>query len=154
MKFSYNEVVTKTEDGVTNKYMHEFETSASTNKFVTAIVNTRKFDVRSDRDKLDKIMQEQQFGESGMTDPARAVKAGKLIGADYFLSGQISFFSVSQKTIENPYAKGNYSHTVTAEIVCDMRIVDTRTGKIVSADKGEAKNVAKFQTTFKLLVSR
>lgn len=145
MKFSYHDTVSKTEDGVTRTYLHEFETSALTNKFITALVNTRKFDV-VDRDKLDKILQEQQFGESGMLDPQRAVKAGKLIGADYFLTGQISFFTVTQKTVENPYVKGNYTHTVTAAITVDMRIVDTRTGKIVAAEKGEASSVNKFQS--------
>jgi hypothetical protein len=75
------------------------------------------------------------------------VKAGKIIGADYFLTGAISFFTVGMKSIENPYARGNYTHTVTAQIVVDMRITDTRTSKIVAAAKGEATIVTKFQSS-------
>lgn len=146
MKFSYVESVLKTEDGCTKRYLHEFDTSILTNKFVTALVATRKFDV-VDRDKLDKVIQEQQYGDSGAMDPARCVKAGKIIGADYFITGAISYFVVGQKSIENPYARGNWTHEVTAEIVVDMRIVDTRTSKIVSADKGEARITTKFQSS-------
>ncbi len=74
------------------------------------------------------------------------MKAGKIIGADYFLTGAISYFVVTQQSIENPYARGNWTHTVTAEILVDMRIVDTRTSKIVAADKGEARLSTKFQS--------
>jgi hypothetical protein len=109
-------------------------------------VNTNKFDV-VDRDKIDKVCKEQQFGETGSLDPQRCVKAGKVIGADYFLTGAISYFVVSQKTIENPYARGNYTHTVTAEIRVDMRITDTRTTKIVCAERGDAILQTKFQST-------
>jgi hypothetical protein len=146
MKFSFVEGVTKTEDGVTRRYLHDFDTSLLTNKFITALVNTHKFDV-VDRDKIDKVIAEQQYGESGAMDPARCVKAGKIIGADYFLTGAISYFIVRQSSIENPYARGNWTHTVTAEILVDMRIVDTRTSKIVAADKGEANVSTKFQST-------
>lgn len=146
LPFSFVEVVRKSDDGVTKRYLHEFDTSILTNKFITTLVNTNKFDV-VDRDKIDKICKEQQFGETGALDPARCVKAGKMIGADYFLTGAISYFVVGQKSIENPYARGNYTHTVSAEIRVDMRITDTRTSKIVAAEKGDAIISTKFQSS-------
>ena len=145
LPFSFVEVVRKNDDGCTRRYLHEFDTSILTNKLITQLVNTNKFDV-VDRDKIDKICKEQQFGETGALDPARCVKAGKMIGADYFLSGAISYFVVWQKSIENPYSRGNYTHTVTAEIRVDMRITDTRTSKIVCAERGDAILSTKFQS--------
>jgi curli biogenesis system outer membrane secretion channel CsgG len=146
MKFSYGETVHEHDaDGCTRAYMKEVETSALTNRFITALVQTRKFDV-VDRDKLDKVLAEQQFGESGMLDPARCVKAGKIIGADYFLSGQISFFTATETIKENPYVAGNFTHDCILQIRVDMRIVDTRTSKIVAAEVGDARYEVKFQS--------
>jgi curli biogenesis system outer membrane secretion channel CsgG len=145
MTFSYNAAVRDTQDGVTRAYMKEMETAALTNKFITALVQTGKFDV-VDRDKLDKVLAEQQFGDSGMLDPDRCVKAGKIIGADYFLSGEISYFTAAEKIIENPYVPGDFSHDCQLKIVVDMRIVDTRTSKIVSAEKGQGEIRSKFKS--------
>lgn len=145
LPFSFTEVVRRSDDGCTKRYLHEFDTSILTNKFITALVNTQKFDV-VDRDKIDKILKEQQFGDTGALDPARCVKAGKMIGADYFLTGAISYFVVGMQSIENPYARGNYTHTVTAEIRVDMRITDTRTSKIVAAERGDSTITTKFQS--------
>src|SRR4051812_9439971 len=80
MPFSFQATVRSNKDGITRKYIESVDTSLLTNKFITALVQTGKFDI-VDRDKLDKILAEQQFGESGAVDPARAAKAGQMIGA-------------------------------------------------------------------------
>ena len=85
------------------------------------------------------------MGDTGLMDPSRAVKAGKLVGADYFLTGQISFFVASETIKANPYVEGRYMHDCALQIRVDMRIVDTRTSKIVAAEVGEAKLEKKFQ---------
>lgn len=137
MPFNFTEAVRETKDGVTATYVKEFETKALTNKFITELVNTRKFDV-VEREKLDKLIQEMQFGESGMVDPNSAAKAGKVLGVDYFLMGQISVFAVTVKHTEIPYVQGKWKQTIKAQIIVDMRIVDTRTSKIVAAEKGDS----------------
>ncbi len=116
----------------------QFSRTGLTNKFVGALVNSRKFDV-IERQKMDTVLDEMSLSDGGFVDPARAVKAGKVIGADYFLMGEISVFNVQVLWKEVPYSKtGKTQRIVRAHIVADMRIVDTRTSKIVAADKGEA----------------
>jgi curli biogenesis system outer membrane secretion channel CsgG len=145
MKLSYVETVLRSEDGYTQRYMHELDTAILTNKFVTALVETHKFDV-VDRDKLDQVLSEQQLGATGAMDPAKCVKAGKIVGADFFLTGAISYFVVTQQSIENPYAPGNWTNTTTAEIRVDVRLVDTRTTKILHAERAEARTSYRYQS--------
>lgn len=121
--------------------IRQFETSALTNKFITALVTTRKFDV-VERQRVDTIISEMQMSESGLMDPARAARAGKMIGADYFLMGELSVFTVNVTWRRIPNTT-KLSRTITAQIIVDMRIVDTRTSRIVSADKGESRHEAR-----------
>ena len=81
-------------------------------------------------------MAEQQLGTSGLVDTNRAVEMGKMLGADYFLEGVINIFDVNTVWKEVPYV-GGYRRIATLHLNVDMRIVDTRTSKIVAAEKGE-----------------
>ncbi len=119
----------------------KWETSAFTNKFVTALVKTRKFDV-VERQKVDRLIQEMELGDAGFADPARAVKAGRMIGADYFLMGEISLFTVMTEWKAIPYTE-RHQRIRTINVVVDMRIVDTRTSRIVAADTGRVRHVEK-----------
>lgn len=112
------------------------ETTQLTNKFVTALVQTRKFDV-VERERVDTLISEMQMGEAGLMDPARAVQAGKMLGADYFLMGEISVFTLTT-TVKQVPGTTRWTRTEELRLILDMRIVDTRTSKIVSAEKGEA----------------
>lgn len=136
-----SETLRKYRDGVVRLAIDQFETSAFTNKFVTALVQTRKFDI-VERQRVDKLLDEMQMGESGLQDPARVVQAGKMIGADYVLTGEISVFNIQVEWNEIPNT-GRLSRKVTSLIIVDMRIVDTRTSRVVSADKGEVREVEK-----------
>lgn len=115
--------------------LKNFETTAFTNKFVTALVQTRKFDV-VERSRVDEALKEVQMTQGGLMDPARAVKAGRMIGADYLLMGEISVFEVTSTWLQVPNTS-RWSCTVTGRIIVDMRIVDSRTSRVVSADAGE-----------------
>jgi hypothetical protein len=101
-------------------------------------VQTRKFDV-VERQRVDKLLDEMQMSESGIMDPARAVEAGRVVGADYVLTGEISVFNVTTEWNEIPNTS-RLSRKLTALIIVDMRIVDTRTSRVVSADKGEIRH--------------
>jgi TolB-like protein len=122
-------------DGDWGWVLKNFETTAFTNKFVTALVQTRKFDV-VERSRVDEALKEVQMTQGGLMDPARAIKAGKMIGADYLLMGEISVFEVTSRWLQVPNTS-RWSCTVTGRIIVDMRIVDSRTSKVVSADAGE-----------------
>lgn len=112
------------------------ETSTLTNKFVTALVQTRKFDV-VERERVDTLINEMQMSEAGLMDPARAVEAGRMLGADYFLMGEISVFTLTTTVRQVPNTT-RWQRVEELRLILDMRIVDTRTSKIVSAEKGEA----------------
>lgn len=141
MPFTYSAAVLEAKDDELRVVMRQFETSALTNKFITALVTTRKFDV-VERSRVDTILNEFQMSESGIMDPARAARAGKMIGADYFLMGELSVFTINVNWRRIPNTS-KLSRTITAQIIVDMRIVDTRTSRIVSADKGEARHEAR-----------
>lgn len=139
LPFRYNQDVVRRsgEGGDLGLAVKQFETSALTNKFVTALVQARKFDVL-ERQRIDDLLAEMQMGQDGLMDPARAVKAGKVIGADYFLTGEISLFNVSVTWRRIPNTT-RFNRELVARIVVDMRIIDARTSKIVAAERGEAR---------------
>lgn len=134
--FTFSAVVRERDhDGDWGWVLKNFETTAFTNKFVTALVQTRKFDV-VERSRVDEALKEVQMTQGGLMDPARAIKAGRMIGADYLLMGEISVFEVTSHWLQVPNTS-RWSCTVTGRIIVDMRIVDSRTSRVVSADAGE-----------------
>ncbi len=60
----------------------------ATEKLITQLVNLRRFKV-IERGAMDKIMEEQAFGISGMVDEETAVEVGKLAGADVIILASI-----------------------------------------------------------------
>lgn len=102
---------------------------------MTALVKTRKFDV-VERSRVDRLLDEMDLTEAGFMDPARAVQAGRMIGADYFLMGEISVWTHSTHVREIPHTK-RFMRQSELRLIVDMRIVDTRTSKIVAAEKGD-----------------
>jgi len=77
---------------------------------------------------------EQDFGRSGMVDAKSAIQMGKLIGTDYMVMGKVEVVRAMQKSKDIPYTD-YVKHTTSGDMIVNMRIVDTRTGKIVSAKK-------------------
>lgn len=138
MPFTFSAEVLEQKGDEVRLAVRQFETSALTNKFITALVNTRKFDV-VERQRVDDLIGEMQMAESGLMDAARAARAGQMIGADYFLMGELSVFTINVTWRRIPNTT-KFSRLITAQIIVDMRIVDTRTSRIVAADKGEARH--------------
>ena len=75
----------------------------ATEKLITQLVNLRRFRV-IERGAMDKIMEEQAFGISGMVDEETAVEVGKLAGADVIILASIyvvpDFGKVSARGID------------------------------------------------------
>ncbi len=65
-----------------------------------------------ERNKLSAILAEQQLSASGLVDPATAIRAGKLIGAQYLVTGDL--FSVQLPSVS-----------------VAVRVIDTTTGEVV-----------------------
>jgi curli biogenesis system outer membrane secretion channel CsgG len=112
--------------------------------FVTSLVQLGCFDV-IERNKLNEIMQEIKLGEGGMVDLSTAVKAGKLLGVDYILTGTITEFGIREEKkggilgfFKNLFGGGAQKVSI-ARVKFDYRIIDVATGKIFFADTGEGE---------------
>ena len=104
-----------------------------TSELMTFLVKANKFDV-VERSRMKDILTEQEFSESGYISPETAVKLGKLIGADYFVMGKIEQFKAGIESKKIPYTdevKKQYEGKITVNV----RIVDSRGGKVVTANK-------------------
>lgn len=111
----------------------ESSTKFLTSELMTFLVKANKFDV-VERSRMKDILTEQEFSESGYISPETAVKLGKLIGADYFVMGKIEQFKAGVESKKIPYTdevKKQYEGKITVNV----RIVDSRGGKVVTANK-------------------
>jgi len=117
------------------KYYKEEDVNLLTDKFITALVNTNKFDV-IERRRLDDLTAEQRLSQSGAVDPGRLIQTGKLIGADYVVMGSMSVFKTGVEYKNIPYTS-KLHEILTADVIVDLRVVEARTGRILAAEKGD-----------------
>ncbi|MCJ7580975.1 MAG: CsgG/HfaB family protein [Candidatus Aminicenantes bacterium] len=68
--------------------------NAAADVFVTALLATGKFSM-IERDKVDIVLAEQDFGDTGRITPQTAAQIGKMLGVDLLLTGSITQFSIS-----------------------------------------------------------
>ncbi|MCM2268558.1 MAG: CsgG/HfaB family protein [Thermoanaerobaculia bacterium] len=122
-----------------NQWWYHGGAAAAQDVFVTELVKSGKFRV-IDREQLAAIMQEKNLALSGDLDPATAMKMGKLVGCQYFLTGAVTEFGNTKV--------GGHGFGVSAgknKFVAAMnaRIIDTETGEILWADeaRGEESSV-------------
>ncbi len=114
--------------------------------FVTELVKSGKFRV-IDREQLAALMQEKNLSLGGDIDPSSAVKAGKLLGCQYFLTGAVTEYGAQGTSAHGPgvgglpgFSGGKKTFTAAA----NARIIDTTTGEIVWADEARGED-AKFK---------
>lgn len=89
-----------------------------------------------EREQIEKVLGEQDFGASGRVDPRTAAKIGKILGVQYIIIGKVTEFSIqSQRTnLVVISARSNK-----AKVAIDGRMVDTTTAEIVAGAKGAAE---------------
>jgi len=118
---------------------------------VTNLVRNGSYSV-IERKQLDRILQEQNFQQSGRADPASAVKLARLLGVDAIVIGSITQFGRDDKKL-GLGAVGGGVHvggiglgglgrkTAKAVVQIDARIVSTTTAEIlgVATGHGESK---------------
>ncbi|MGE0707441.1 MAG: CsgG/HfaB family protein [Planctomycetota bacterium] len=114
------------------RWRHDLSPDALSRALVTAFTKTQKFDVL-ERAKLDEVLAEQKLTRDGLTDPKRAARLGKLIGADYLLLATISGWELEDVRKRVPIAE-TWLHTCTLRLAVDLRLVAAETGKIVLAE--------------------
>lgn len=118
--------------------------AAAQDVFVTELVKSGKFRV-IDREQLSALMQEKNLSLSGDIDPATAVKAGKLLGCEYFLTGAVTEYGTEGANVNTPGFRGLPGVSVGKKkfvAAMNARIIDTQTGEIVWADEGRAEESA------------
>ncbi len=104
---------------------------------VTALVKSGKFAV-IERQEIERIIQEQQFGSSFMVTPETAPKVGQLLGAELFIVGSVSEFGQKESNISGGMSiLGGGISTKKSRAVVDIRLVNTTTGEIVAAESEE-----------------
>jgi len=106
-------------------------TSAS-DILITELAKSGKFIV-VERDKLDKLMEEQKLGMTGAIDPNTAARVGKILGLNAIVTGSISQFGEETEGSEYLITQSK-SQVVKATV--DIRVVDAETGQVLYADSG------------------
>lgn len=112
--------------------------------FVTSLVKMGRFSV-IERQQLEKVMKEQSLGLSGMIDPKQAKEVGKLAGVDYLITGKVTVFETHKKEMKagklfGDALGGMQVDTTEGNCQVDARMIDVKTGEIVSADMGKGQS--------------
>ena len=119
-----------------NVWWYRNGAAAAQDVFVTELVKSGKFRV-IEREQLAALMQEKNLSLSGDVDASTAVRAGRLLGVDYFLTGALTEYGSSENEVSGGWRfqakKKNFSAAMNA------RLIHTETGEIVWADEGTAE---------------
>jgi curli biogenesis system outer membrane secretion channel CsgG len=110
----------------------------SQDMFVTELVKSGKYTV-IDRERLNALMQEKNLSLAGDIDPKTAVKAGKLLGVEYFIAGAITEWGASDTHASAPSGLFGRLPSVSVNTqqfraALDARAISATTGEIVWAD--------------------
>src|SRR5205085_6335822 len=70
--------------------------NTATDILITELAKSGKFIV-VERDRMDKILDEQKLGQTGAIDPNTAAKVGKILGLNAIVTGSISQFGVKKE---------------------------------------------------------
>ena len=106
---------------------------AASDILITEMVKTGKFIV-IERDKMNKLLDEQKLGLSGAIDPNTVAQMGKILGLNAIITGAISNFGT--RTTGSDYLIAQ-SKRQEATCTVDIRVVDVETGQILYADSGK-----------------
>jgi len=81
-----------------------------------------------ERQRVDQLLVEGQFGQSGFVDPKKAIEFGKLIGANTVVMGTIADVREEKKSFKG-YGVETENLVVTAQV--RVRVLDIETGEVV-----------------------
>jgi curli biogenesis system outer membrane secretion channel CsgG len=120
--------------------------SGMADMITTALTKSGKYMVL-ERAKLKKIFDEQSLGASGAVTEKSAAKIGQLIGVQYLVTGSVTEFGVKESKLGVgnlgrvlKIGGGLNTKTNTARVVMDIRLIDTTTGEVIIAEKGEGED--------------
>lgn len=93
-----------------------------------------------ERDQINRVLEEQDFGASGRVDANSAAAIGKILGVQFLVIGKVTEFT--NKTTGGSLSlkgKGLGLSTTTSRVVMDARMVNTDTAEIVAAVTGKGE---------------
>lgn len=122
------------ENKADNQYWWRGGAEAMQDVFVTELVKSGKFRV-IDRERLDALMAEKNLSLSGAVDPSTAIKAGKLLGVKYFLTGSVTEYGADEAGGSGFGISVKRKKFVAA---ANARVIDTQSGEILWADEARA----------------
>ncbi|MBD3290437.1 hypothetical protein GF337_16655 [candidate division KSB1 bacterium] len=102
----------------------------------TELVKSGKYRVM-ERQAIDKIMQEQNLGQSGAVTPQSAAKVGQLLGVELAIIGAVTEFGWKKSDIGGRIKKKGFGlgvSSASATVGIDVRFTNTNTGEIIAAE--------------------
>jgi curli biogenesis system outer membrane secretion channel CsgG len=121
-----------------NQWWYRGGAEAAQDVFVTELVKSGKFRV-IEREQLQALMQEKNLSLSGDIDPKTAVRAGKLLGLNYLLTGAVTEYG---NTDVSGGGRGVYAGKRKFVAAMNARLIDTETGEILWADEARAEEAS------------
>ncbi len=98
--------------------------------FSILLVNTGKFRVL-ERSKVDSLINELHFNKTELVDTKKAVKMGKLLGAQYIATGSIIELGSDVRSFSG---YGVNTKNINYSVAIEVRIIDTERGEIIFGD--------------------
>lgn len=95
-----------------------------------------------ERQKLRAILEEQDLAESGLLSPGRGAEVGRLLGADYLVTGTVTAFEEDARTeYKGGLFGGGHVERVSegGYLAVDLRVIDTTTARIAWARTVEGR---------------
>jgi len=101
---------------------------------VTALVKSGKYRV-IERQEIERIINEQQLGQSGMVTAQSAAKVGQLLGVEIAIIGSVTEFGHARSDIGGRVKRiGVGVSKIGATVGIDIRFINTNTGEILTAE--------------------
>jgi curli biogenesis system outer membrane secretion channel CsgG len=122
-----------------NQWWYHGGAEAAQDVFVTELVKSGRFRV-VEREQLSALMSEKNLALDGDVDPATAVRAGKLLGVKYFLTGAVTEYGSQETGAHGAYHVGFSAGKKTFTAAMNARIIDTESGEIVWADEARGED--------------
>ena len=116
---------------------------AAADRLITKLVQDGSVSV-IERAAIDKLMAEQDFSNSGRSDPVTAAKLGRILGVDAIILGTITRYDYSDKTSGGGGARfGGFGgasmktkHDISAKVQISTRLVSPDTAEVLAVSEG------------------
>ncbi len=108
---------------------------AVTEMLMTELAKNKNFHI-VERQRLNEILKETKLQMSGLTDPSNAIKFGKLTGAKYLISGNITLCASEESKSSFIINYGKQKSNVELKV----RIIDLETGIAIGGSEGKGSS--------------